>query len=472
MIKKINSNKGSAFIIAIIAIVLVGIGSVTITSMVINQIKNTHKSSQNTELKYDTEALVEEVTGEFIANINGEGYKREISEFNIIKMYVELADKLVKSNGIANTEIGDVLKKIENGELLNKEDILKIETELNKAILNQQGNSNPHADGLLTAALDYTVFIKKNLYKTTDLNETPSIENITQIQSKDFIKIIISKLSEVEFPYGQGNNSYLCGNVKVVFNDTIMNKYGYKYLNSLNNEFDKNSTANIYSKVKELTLKNDISLINSWISTNANALIMKIESTKYRDTIDKEISLINNSSDSYLNTKDIIKKYKTTGSFSDTQIRQLVVDRLEIVKFEIDMLVDWIKIMQSLNQDNSGSNQIGQVLVINVPQNIEIKNLAGNILAKTTKVEYNTENRIENEANTRVELYEDDINNIYKFMILKPPTTTVILDTDVEGIVENNKIQAKLKITINSIEDKDEFQVNYEVIDWKKVNTP
>ena len=66
MLKKIKSKDGSAMTIAIIVILLIGIFSSLIMSMLTNQIKFNMKNSKNTNLKYEAEAGVEETVANFI----------------------------------------------------------------------------------------------------------------------------------------------------------------------------------------------------------------------------------------------------------------------------------------------------------------------------------------------------------------------------------------------------------------------
>lgn len=464
---KLKNQKGSAMQVAIIAIVLVGIGGAMITSMVINQIKSTHKASQTLDLKYDTEAGVEEVIGDFIDKINAKGFKKEIEEFNIIKLYVELANELVQSEGTADDQINAILNKISNGEMVNKSEVIKVRKTIQEAIEKKEGKSNPHADQLLKMALEYTLFIENNLF---DINENLNINVITFEKSKSFIKMIIKNLAEVPFDDKQ---AIVYGNISVANRDTQYNSKGNNNLSNLYANFNKDKGP-ITIKIKELTKLTNEELIKLWVDDNANTVIGNIEKTDYTNVIDNEIKLIQGSE--YLKTSNIEKLYKTTGNITSDIVKNMVKDRLKIIKLEIDMLIDWIKLMQNLKPDGSGGTELKERLIIEVPKSIEVKNNKGEIIAKTVTVEYDNENKAINELEKRVKLLSSTDSkynpNFYSFEILKPPLTEVVLNLDIIGQIQEYKMEAKVDVKTHDILGKDKYEVDYEVKDWKKVNTP
>lgn len=468
MINKLKNQKGSAMQIAIIAIVLVGIGGAMITSMVINQIKSTHKASQTLDLKYDTEAGIEEVIGDFIDKINAKGFKREITEFNIVKLYVELAYELVQSNGVASREIEAILKKIGNGEMINKSEIIQVKYALQYAIGSEQGKSNPHADQLLKMALEYTLFIENNLF---DTNGNLTIDGITFKKSQSFIRIIINDLTEVKFE----DKDTVYGNISVAHRDTQCNYKSYKNLSNLYSNLNKD-TGFITIKIKELTGLTNEEAIKTWVDKNTDTVIGNIEKTDYTNVIDNEISLIQGGG--YLETSDIKNLYKTTGDVTGDIFNNIVKDRLKIIKLEIDMLIDWIRLMQNLKPDTSGGTELTERLIIEVPKAIEIKNNNNEIIAKTVAVNYDSENKAVNEKEgaEKVKLLDSTDSkynkDFYSFEILKPPSTELVLNLDIVGKIQKYKIQTKVDVKINDILSKDKYEVDYEVKDWKKVNMP
>ncbi len=454
MINILKNKRGSAMQLAIIAIALVGIGGAVITSMVVNQIKATSKSSQSLDLKYDVESGVEETIAEFIDKISAEGFKKEITEFNIIKLYVELADMLVKSNGVANTEINIILDKIGKGETVTKDEIGQIKSAIELAIKNEQGKSNPHADKLLNMVLKYTTFIQNNLF---DSEGNTTINNINYAKCKEYINIIIENLSEIKFD----DKSVEYGNISIAYRDTKLNNKNYKSLEGLYNVFNKTS-GNIYVKLKELQSKNSEILINEWVEDNADLLIDSINDTNYKTIIDDEINLITEVED-YLNINKIDQEYKTTGS-TKKDINDIVIQRLKIVKFEIDMLIDWINIMQNIAPDQSVEPGYGETLIIAVPKIV-------NLASSNCQVTYNTVNRNENEELGRVNLLNDV--NWYKFEVIQRPSTSIVLDlkiiSEINSSEENYKIESDIQVTIEQILSKNNYRVNYQVKDWKKV---
>lgn len=476
MLKKIKNKQGSAMQVAIIGILLVGFCSFTVTSMVINQIKTNSKSSQNTILKYETEEGIDETIAKFIENINITGNVVVTTEADILQMYVKLADTIVGSNGIVNAEINNILNNMDSG-IFTRSDLDQLAQQLGYIENDLAGNSNKDAKQILGIAKEYAEFFRDTLFdpKTSQLDVT----RINYKACQKMIKNIFYNLQERVFESGNGANKKIYdGNIGVVYRDITLNNNKYsKELDKLYNTFIKDSyikdrltsLSNIKYNTSEGETVTD-SKIKDWARSNVSHIIKEIKDTDYETAIKNEISRINKGG--YIKESQIIGLYKTTGK-GQVNVRNLVIERLDIVKREIDMLIQWLTYMDELSKDvtigGSSSSSTGD-LIVSVPKEIKIEDNSNK--EKVGKVTHYTIN------STDVTFLGKDASGKYKFEILKTGLTTKIdLKLKTESQVQdstkgNYKIESNVIVKINKILGKHDYNVDYEIADWNKVNIP
>lgn len=476
MFKKIKNNQGSAMQIAIIGILLVGVCSFTVTSMVINQIKTNTKSSQNTSLKYETEEGIDETIANFIENINITGEVVVTTELDILQMYVKIADTIVGSQGLVNAEINNILNNMKSG-IFTKTDLKQLADQLGIIETDLAGKSNKDAKQLVGIAKVYAEFFVNTLFDP-DTNEI-DINRINYKACQNMITDVFYNLQEREFESGNGANKKIYdGNIGVVYRDITLNNNKYsKELDKLYNTFIKDSDikdrltslSNIKYNALEAETVTD-SKIKDWARSNVSHIIKKIKDTDYETAIKNEISRINKGG--YIKESQIIGLYKTTGK-GQVNVRNLVIERLDIVKREIDMLIQWLTYMDELSKDvtigGSSSSSTGD-LIVSVPKEIKIEdNSNKEKVGKVTHYTINSED---------VTFLDDDSSGKYKFKILKTGLTTKIdLKLKIESQVQDStkgdyKIESNVIVKIDNILGKHDYNIDYEIADWNKVNIP
>ena len=467
MKNKIKCKKGSAMQLAIIALLLVSICITSISSMVINQTKNNMKSSQNTGVKYNTESGVDEVIAKFIEEIESSGEKSVADEFDILHKYVEITDILVGSNGIVNATISNILNNMKIG-IVTKTDMQALSKSLEET-MQTAGASNPDAKELLGIAKKYADFFSN--YFFNEYNEL-DLKNIKYNTIKEFVNLIIENLAEIEFERGNGNNKVTDkGNISVVYRDISLNKNHSKNIDNIYQAFITNpESTNITIQInKNLETKKTEDEINEWAKKNVDKLksLLIKDSYKYSDAIKREIELINKGG--YLNEKELKHYYSTTGN---PNYRQIVTQRLKIINYEIDMLIQWLEYMEDLSKINSSSGSESESienLIITVPKEINLPVSNDDEVKKTLSIVYNETNKTDNINNKTINLIDD--SEKLKFEILKPGLgTKIILNLKIQSQIDGYTIESDVDVKIYEILNKNEYKVDYEVKDWKKVN--
>lgn len=435
MLRKIKKQNGSAMSLAIALIAIVTIIGSSITMMVNNQMKVYQVNSRHTNLKYDTEKGIEEVIGKFIENIKVVGRNDEFSETGVLQSYVELADIIVASNGKFNSAVNDVLNRIKQG-VATKQDMNTLIIEMNK-LGTMVGKSNPDAKELIGIAVEYATFFMDNFF-----NENSN--GVSTEVAKEFIKKIINNLSTREFKTGNGNNSgTYYGNVGVVYRDLVtISKKGEPF-KSIYTEFKNNNSTNVAGKLKNLDnlTENDI-----------DRILSSINSTNYIENIKLEMN--NVSKGSYLNEKEIKHYYSTTGNVKNIDN---VSKRLQIVKKEIDMLVQWLNAIKGNMQGTEGETTIVSSLQVQVPAQVTESN------GKTISI-----TPVENDNITSTKKIVDELE-IYEINILSPSASTnILINLDIQSKTDEYTIEADVDVNIYGIVSEVDYKVEYSVTNWNK----
>lgn len=176
MLKKLGNKVGSAMTLAIIVLLIVGIGGITMTSMVINQIKSTKSNSDSVDLKYKSEAEVEKVIGEYIDKISIDGERVATIDASLLIWFFMISHQYA--------EAGEGLLDGYNTDLYNQ--VNEIETLLEDYI--SEGCSCMTEDDCDTCELDYCKGNTSN-NKKPENNKICNVEKINKIKYENLTDI-------------------------------------------------------------------------------------------------------------------------------------------------------------------------------------------------------------------------------------------------------------------------------------------
>lgn len=472
MLKKIKSKDGSAMTIAIIVILLIGIFSSLIMSMLTNQIKFNMKNSKNTNLKYEAEAGVEETVANFIEDVNFVGNvtvnvpMESQSEFDIVRMYIELANAIIGGNGIDDSIITPILNEIKEGDI-SKSKMINLSEQLD-IVINEidRNNSSKHGYAhkdvidLLNIAKSYTDFFIVNFYEVDGEDLKLNMDYSLCI---NLINKALYNLREMNFE----NDTDVYGNIGRAYRDLNfgVNGNGNKRLTKSYNLFQNKN--NIKIPYENLTIeeaeskKNEIDI---WVGNNVSKMISKITAINYGDEILNNKNEIDKKS-SYLKESNIKENYRKSSSYCgwfsgcNIQHKTLVKNRLDIVKKEIDIIVNWLTNMQTIKNMTNGSSRKP---IMAIPKAIPNGN-------KNAQVLYNTIN------SNNVNLLQDDNSGNYRFEILSLGSETRIKfnlkvqSEVVNGENDNYKIEANIIVKIHDVISEDNYKIDYEIESWNKI---
>ena len=458
MLKKIKNKKGSAMTLAIIVLLIVGIGGTVTTNMVINQMKSTQKNSELIDSKYETEAEVEKVIGEYIDKINAEGDKTSISDFDVLYYYVNIADLLIKDNSKPIKDaMASIKVNLENG-ILKKEDLESIYSNIG-TITSGTGNSRPEGKLFLEMAKYYTELFMDNLFGTNSNSDSMvDLSTLTVKNCENMINGVLKNLSKEEFSYKEKGKTYThYGNAGLLYRNI-------KFAENTSNNIDEIYIAfgsNTNTKFGEITGKID-SLLTQYNISNIDEIINEIKELQHEVKLEDEKEKVNTGN--YLNTGKLLDIYKkiSTGDVNDLDVTNMVKDEIMIVKLEINMLLQWLNIYKDLNSntDSEGTVNPSEGFRITVPKEISWNN--GKVVAKPRNVVEDFKD------NPNITLINDPGLDIYIFEIKS--AHEIVLNLDVNAEIENYKIFADVELNINPIMTEHTYDIDYKVKSWNKVN--
>ena len=194
--------------------------------------------------------------------------------------------------------------------------------------------------------------------------------------------------------------------------------------------------------------------MDSLTENDIDNILKSIDSTNYIENIKLEIE--NVSKGSYLDEKEIKHYYSTTGN---VKCIDNVSKRLQIVKKEIDMLVQWLNIIKGNMSGipDGGGSVIVSSLQVQVPAQVTQSN--GRTISITP---------IENE---NIKSTKKQINGleIYEIDILSPgASTNIVVNLDIQSKTEDYTVEADVDVKIYGIVSDADYKVEYSVKNWNK----